>query len=503
MVKQHFTQLAPIITHIINTSFKENKVPHELKHALVTPIIKDSNGNTDNFKNYRPISNLPFISKILEKAAYLQLNQHIETNKLHSKFQSSYRAHHSCETAMFKIVNDIQKSVNDNNMVALILLDSSAAFDTVDHDILLERLENNFMIKNKAINWIRSYLEDRTFSVTVNKMQSKPKKLKYGVPQGSLLGPLFYILYTTELVNIIEKHGMQAHMYADDCQIYISFKSQFMKQTEQNIKACLSNIKEWMNNNFLKLNPTKTNFMILSSKHDIDSIPTINLSFNNCTIVPTGSITSLGVNITNMLDFGKFINKKVQICSFHLRNINHIKHSLPTQTRIILVTNLILSNLDYCNSLLIGATNKDIKPLQRIVNRSVRFIFDLKRRTHVSPFAAKAHFLPIFYRIQFKVCLIAFKIINGMSPDYLSEGLEMFQPTTNINLRVGQGRDEFMFKFPPIKNQSNSLLTNLILNWNGLPYSIRAIENLSNFKTKLKTHLFKKAYPQLTTNQGS
>ena len=109
----------------------------------------------------------------------------------------------------------------------------------------------------------------------------------------------------------------------------------------------------------------------------------------------------------------------------------------------------------------------------------------------------RAHFLPIYYRIQFKVCLLAYKIINALSPDYLLDGLDMFQPTTLINLRAGQGRDSFMFKYPPLKSQNNSLFNKLISSWNSLPYNIRTLTTLGRFKTKLKTHLFQKAYPSL------
>ena len=204
-MKKCLSQLSPILLTIINKSFSKNSFPEILNHALITPVIKDHNGNIDDFKNYRPISNLPFLSKLLEKVAYLQLNKHIEDNKLHAKFQSSYRQNHSCETAMFKVTGDIQKSINENNNVALVLLDSSAAFDTVDHAILIKRLEDSFLIKSDALNWIKSYLTDRKFSIMINNVKSQSKLLNYGVPQGSLLGPLFYILYTKE---IVKQHGM-------------------------------------------------------------------------------------------------------------------------------------------------------------------------------------------------------------------------------------------------------------------------------------------------------
>ena len=298
---------------------------------------------------------------------------------------------------------------------------------------------------------------------------------------------------------------MQVHLYADDCQIYISFHPESAQLTENIIMACLSDIKEWMNKSFLKLNPNKTNFILLNSKVNLldnaNNLP-IKINFNNANVPPLETVVSLGVSLSNNLDFSKFISKKVQACSFHLRNLIHVKKSLTTEIKIILVTNIILSNIDYCNSLLANATNKDLKPLQRVINRSIRFIFNLRKHDHISQYAFRVHFLPIFYRIKFKICLLAYKIINGMSPDYLMDDLEMFQPTTTINLREGQGRDRFMFKYPPIRSNHNSLSVKLVIYWNELPYEIRTANTISKYKARLKTHLFRKAYPNFTNNDA-
>ena len=191
-----------------------------------------------------------------------------------------------------------------------------------------------------------------------------------------------------------------------------------------------------MDSSFLKLNPKKTNLIIISNKNSPTDSLLFNVNFNQCNVPPLEAVVSLGVNITNNLNVVRFINKKIQICSYHLRNITHIKNSLPVKTRIILVTTFILSTLDYCNSILACATDKDLKPLQRVINKSVRFIFDLNKREHTSPYASRLHFLPILFRIKFKLCLLAFKIVNGMSPGYLSEEFKMFEPSTTTSLRV-------------------------------------------------------------------
>ena len=174
-------------------------------------------------------------------------------------------------------------------------------------------------------------------------------------------------------------------MYVDNCQLYISFKTQNKQQSEANITLCLAEVKSWMDCNFLKLNPSKTNLIILNPQNKVPPSFSLNFKFNNSLVPPMKTVKSLGVNLSPNMDFNSFISQKVQVCSFHLRNLAHIKKSLPHTARVILVTNLILSTLDYCNSLLVGATNKDILPLQRVLNRAVRLIFDLKR-DHITPY---------------------------------------------------------------------------------------------------------------------
>ena len=184
-------------------------------------------------------------------------------------------------------------------------------------------------------------------------------------------------------------------------------------------------------------------------------------------------------------------------CNYILRNISHLSDSLPFKSKLTLVTNLILSSLDFCNSILACATDNAIRPLALILNRAVRFIFKLKRREHITEYLFKLHFLPIRYRIKFKLSLMAFKINNGVSPLYLSEEFRLFEATTTVNLRVGVGRDNFMFELTTSQCRQNTIKTKLIIEWNNLPYHLRKDTSLPIFKTKLKTHYFKEAFPNL------
>ena len=473
--------LYPVILNIVNSIILKSEFPKALKHAVITPILKNSKLDAEEYNSYRPVSSLPFLSKVSEKVIYEQLTVHLESNCLYAKFQSAYRKDHSCESALTKLVDDLHKFIHQGENVLLILLDSSAAFDTVDHQILLEKLESKFFISHSALQLIKSYLCNRTFSTKVNDVQSSPRPLKFGVPQGSLLGPLFYILYTSEIEQIVLNHGLKIITYADDCQIYITFRNQETKKSEKILKNCLSDIKVWMDNNFLKLNEEKTLVkMFTPNKLELSYTGTQFLDFNLL-----NSVKTLGVIINDNLKFTDFISKKVQTCNLHLRNLYNIRHCLDEPTRILLVTNLILSTVDYCNILLLGATDKDLRPLRLILNRAIRFILSVKFRDHITPYYKRLHFLPIRLRIKFKACLIAHKVFYGQSPIYLQEEFVKYSPTRV--LREGTGRDIFMFDQDP---KDQRLSSRIKREWNTLQLNTRKCDTLSLFKSKLKSELF-------------
>ena len=483
-----FDLLYPLILKIVNLSLSTGEFPSPLKHALITPILKNPSFDPETFSYYRPVSSLPFLSKVQEKFIHIQLTNYIEKNDLYPKFQSSYRKDHSCETALIRLVDDVQMHLSERKNVALILLDSSAAFDTVDQHILLQKLERNFGIKGNALNLIKSYFKNRTFSTKINKTQSKPRRLLHGVPQGSLLGPLLYVLYTYEIENIVLQHGLSILCYADDCQIYVPFDDSRKTETEKLIAECLNHLQSWMKTNFLKLNPEKTVVKIFKHKTSLVTDFTV----NNTDLTTTGPIRVLGANISNAWKFNEFIAKKTQASNFHLRNLYDIRDSLDTSTRILLVTNLILSTIDYCNILLLGATDKDLKPLRLIINKSLRFIYNLRIREHITPFYKKSHFLPIKQRISFKASLTAFKIFNNKAPSYLCNDFKKYIPTYNMTLREGSGRDRYTYDIDSSLVRSRRLVILIMKEWNSLPLEIRRITSVSLFKNKLKTFLFSK-----------
>ena len=258
--------LSPIILHIVNSSIATAEFPAYMKKAVVKPTLKKDDADSDCLKNYRPISNLPVISKILERVVLHQLNNHLSENDLHSSEQSGYRPHHSCETLLVTMNDNIIKEIQADNIVIVVLLDLSAAFDTIDHTILLQKLLDDYNITDEANKWFKSYLSGRSFSVKVNNVSSTFLSLLFGVPQGSLLGPILFILYIKHLQMIAAKYGLNVKLYADDSQLYISFHpnrpGEFHDIIER-INQCLAEIKAWMVQNFMKLNDAKTELLLI------------------------------------------------------------------------------------------------------------------------------------------------------------------------------------------------------------------------------------------------
>ena len=209
LVKLCSANLAPFLVKIVNMSLNTSIFPSIMKQAIVKPLLKKSGLDINDLKNYRPVSNLSFISKLCERIVANPLDDYLVVNNLVEKFQSAYRRFHSTETALLRVHNDILSSLNEKKMVALVLPDLSAAFDTLNHNILLKRLSTRFGIKDRALRWIQSYLKDRTQRVTVAGIESHPIKLDIGVPQGSVLGPLLFTLYTSSLADVIRQYNVQ------------------------------------------------------------------------------------------------------------------------------------------------------------------------------------------------------------------------------------------------------------------------------------------------------
>lgn len=485
--------LVPIFTIIINACFSLGVFPNSEKIALVRPLLKKPNLDKDDLNNYRPVSNLTYLSKLIERAILNQLNPHLNKNKRISDFQSAYRQHHSTETALCRIYNDLLLNTENSASSLLILLDLSAAFDTIDHNLLLKDLKDSG-INGNALLLVDSYLNERFQKVSLNDSVSKQLKLSYGVPQGSVLGPVLFSLYSSKLAMIMSAHDVRYHLYADDTQIYMPITN--VASTKSKITNIISDIKLWMHERKLKLNEGKTEVILikgpLNNEISIDSEKTDFIK----DILPSNSVRDLGLILDSKLSFKSHINSVIKTCNFQLRRLSCIMKYLNKETATTLIHAFITSRVDYCNSLFINLPKKDLTRLQSILNRAARLIYKLPSFTSTSPYLYELHWLPIKARIEFKVCLLVFKALRFNQPSYLYDLFTRYTPQSNMTLRAAD--DPYLLVVPRLNKHSSFTSRSISyagpLLFNKLPFNIKDSNNTVSFKKLLKTYLFEKAY---------
>ena len=342
--------------------------------------------------SFRPVSDLTYLSKLLERLVAKQLIEYTESTGMMECNQSAYHKNHSTETCLLKLKTDILDAINKKEVVCLVLLDLSAAFDSLEHSLILNRLKYRFGIVGKCLDWFEDYLLNRTQHVTVcnstgNVVESGKHILKQGISQGSALGLLIFNLFLSPLGEICRAHGINFSGYADDSQNYLSFRPIKDNLTPQqncteHLERCLAEVRTWMRYNFLKLNDSKTEFIVfgvcqqLSKVQDItefivfgvcqqlSKVQDITVTLGDDTIHETPVVKNLGVFFNKELKHTAHVNRLTS-SSFHcLQNSARIRHQLDTQTVKTIIQALVISKLDYCNSILLGIPNYNIAKLQ-------------------------------------------------------------------------------------------------------------------------------------------
>ena len=273
---EYLDSILPSLTDLFNSSLASGIFPQCFKSALVTPILKKRCLDHNDLNNYRPVSNLCFIAKILEKLVLSQVSSYLNSHNLYNTCQSAYRPGHSTETALLKVVNDLFLSLNKGNISVLALLDFSSAFDTIDHTILVHRLHTDFGFTDTVLQRFSSYLTDRTQYVSLCNHCSDFAPVHSGVPQGSVLGPMLFTMYIKPLSAIIDSHSIIHHSFADDLQLQMSAPPDRISELLHSMQSCISDVKAWATANMLKLNDSKTELMLVTSKRSkhLHNLPT-------------------------------------------------------------------------------------------------------------------------------------------------------------------------------------------------------------------------------------
>ena len=492
LLKSCLDSLLPAITAIVNSSLESSTFPDQYKTASVTPILKKPSLDENEPSNYRPVSNLPYLGKIIEKIVVEQLTTHMTTNNLHQPLQSAYRKHHSTETAIVKIMNDLLMALDSNQCVLLIMLDLSAAFDTVDHELLLTRLEQSFGIQDGAKAWLRSYFSDRQQVVRIKGVASDPQALTTGMPQGSVLGPFSFPQYTSPLFNIANNNQCQIHMYADDTQLYMSFNIQNSENTIAKMEECIRDTKKWMAENFLKLNDSKTEFLIICKKSFLPKISNIgSIRVGDTKIKARPDACNIGCFIDTTLNMEAQINHITRCCYASLHQISRIRNNLNEDAAACLVNALVTSRLDSFNAILYGLPEIQLDRLQLVQNSAARMI-TRNRNSNTITILKKLHWLPIRSRINYKIVILCFKALNNLAPIYISDLLNPYKKDRPLRSATQAYLDIPKTNLKSAGDRSFCAVAPRL--WNKLPETLRKITSLDTFKKELKTHYFKIAF---------
>jgi hypothetical protein len=475
MINPILDMLIPSFEHIFNFSLQNGIYPDLWKEALVQPIPKVK--NPINVSDCRPISHICVQAKALEKIACEQITNYVEHNKLLDTYQSGFRKYHSCCTALLKIIEDIRNAINKNLITIMILLDFSKAFDSVDPDILVSKLENLNFSKSSTC-WIQSFLTNRSQCVLGdNNTSSTMKPLYIGCPQGSSLSPLFYALYTFDIAwpLIFCKH----HLYADDEQLYIHTDVKNVNDTIKKINVDLASVSLWSQRHGLQLNASKTQAIIFGSKHCINKLGTMIVDLpvlDGQHINFSDYVKNLGVMMDSILSWRQQISYVSQRVYIALNQLYKFRNNTPVKTRIQLVKSLIYPIMDYCSIIYCDASLELENKLDKLVNNCIRYIFDLRKYDHISAYYDELGWLRISERRDFHS---VYKMLHKQQPPYLADILVLMS-----QVHDRQTRSHSLYLQVPKTKITNFALKSAKL-WNRLPAKICNFETFKSFKQQL------------------
>uniref|UniRef100_A0A803SUT5 Reverse transcriptase domain-containing protein n=1 Tax=Anolis carolinensis TaxID=28377 RepID=A0A803SUT5_ANOCA len=479
LLKQASGGLVDWFVAIINASLGQGKFPSSLKQAVVRPILKKASLDPTNPCNYRPISNLPFLGKVLERVVASQLQGFLEDMDFLDQSQSGFRPGFSTETALVALVDDLRRELDRGSVTLLVLLDISAAFDTIDHGILLERL-SGMGLGGTALQWLQSFLEGRSQLVKLGDTCSDPWPLTCGVPQGSILSPMLFNIYMKPLGEVIRSFGVRCHLYVDDTQLYYSFPPK-SKEAPRILDQCLAAVLAWMRVNKLRLNPDKTEVLQVSRKSDrgIRWQPVL----DGVALPLKAQVRSLGV----LLDSGLTLEAQVSAVAgrafAQLKLVRQLRPYLEKSDLTRVVHALVTSRLDYCNALYVGLPLKTARKLQLVQRLAARLLTGANYRARSTPLFKELHWLPFTFRAQFKVQVITYKALNSLGPTYLRDRISPYEPACSL-----RSSGEALLSLPPpsqsrlegTRERAFSVVAPQL--WNSLPREIRQAPTLLSFR---------------------
>lgn len=481
LFKACLDELLPAFTVLVNSSLSSASM-EGLKDTVITPLLKKAGLDPEVLKNYRPVCNILYTSKLIERGVLVQVFDHMTLINGHTTNQSGYKPKHSCETLLLRVTNDIIVSLDKSKCTIKLLVDLSAAFDTVDHDELKDKLWFELGIRGKVYDWFVSFLSNRKQAVVIDGHKSTFVDNPYGVPQGSVLGPVLFNIYVRSLITILDSEGYTVHGYADDHQALFEFSIEFQVYAiKYAIPHCLDIISKWMSKHFLKLNPTKSQVIVFHPTSVSNQLVFERLRLSDGSYIPISrQVYNLGVTLDSEFTFSPQISTTISQGYQLIRNVAPIRKFLSIEHVKTLVNSIIVAKVDNGNALLYGVSSYNTERLQKFQNSCARLIYGKKKYDHVSGLLAELHWLPAESRTYFKLLCYVYKCLHDLAPSYLSE-LVVIRRDHDLSLTVP--RRSTMMGDRAFSSAGPRL-------WNALPVELRLSGTLDRFKSQLKHFLF-------------
>ena len=469
--------ICDVVLFVVNRSISSNTVPNIFKTARVVPIYKKNSKFEEG--NYRPVSLTCVLSKLLERVIYIQLDNYLKTNNILYEHQSGFRQGYSTDSCLIHITDFIKHNIGIGNYTGMVLMDLQKAFDTVDHNILCNKLQA-IGLNNNSVSWFRSYLCNRQQMVEINGVCSDKLTQSCGVPQGSILGPILFLIYINDMSAAV---NCKLSLYADDSALIVSDKD--INVVELKLNQELENVKKWFTDNKLSLHLGKTESILFASKRKLKTRNCLNIVCNNIQIKSVDNVKYLGAYLDQSLSgvtMAKNVLKKV---NGRLKFLYRQCNNLSSNIKKTLANSLINCHFDYSCSYWFSTLPLDYrKKLQTSQNKIVRFVNNFHNRHHVGPEELEnLNWLDVVHRVaQLKMSHVH-NIFYNKCPEYLSEHFCKISNSHRYNTRGSS----YNFYVPNAKGiQSQSFYYTAINQWNSLPNSVKCLEDKNNFKRSLK-----------------
>lgn len=414
---------------------------------------------------------------------YLQLHDYIEINNILDEYQSGYRENYCCESAIQYLIDTWKNNMDHNLCTVVLFLDLRRAFETIDRDIMLTKL-NNLGIDGTVLKWFQNYLEGRKQMVVCDNIVSTESDIDYGVPQGSVLGPMLFILYINDIRKVL-KH-CKLKLFADDMAMSIEGNSE--QDIREKLNEDLSNVIEWFNKNRLKLNVEKTKLMVVANKTTMEeyNIDSFRFAVDGQHIEIVKSIKYLGVILDSELKFEEHVNYICKKISKKLGVLYRCSSYLTLWTRKTVFDSIVLPHFNFASTILYLCNKSEKKRLQVLQNRAMRIILQCDWYTSSERMLSALNWLDIEKLLEFNALKFIHKIKLGLMPKYCADKLTTFSEVHEHNTRH---REDFILDHKQKKATQNSVFFKTLVVYNTLPLDIKNCDCVKKFSISLKNHL--------------